>query len=186
MDPLDPSTWYRSQLRENKMKELNNSGMVECYNNQVLWNNRQNLRIYDSFVDVWDQEDLWVTIDRANLNPPNRNGRNFKGFIHWDADTSIKPLPVNVQGVLALSDTNLDTGGFQCVPSIFRELENWCFSQPAGRNPFIPDLDGHEVEFVPMKAGDLLIWNSLLPHGVRPNTSDIVRLAQYIAMVPSE
>ncbi len=186
MDPLDSSTWYREQLRENKMKELNNSGMVECYNNQVLWNNRQNPRIYDSFVDIWDQENLWVTIDRANLNPPNRNGRNFQGFIHWDADTSIKPLPVNVQGVLALSDTNLDTGGFQCVPSIFRDLEKWIIKQPEGRDPFIPDLEGYEIEFVPMKAGELLIWNSLLPHGVRPNTSDTVRLAQYIAMVPSE
>ena len=29
-------------------------------------------RVYDAFVDIWDREDLWVTIDRANLNPPKR------------------------------------------------------------------------------------------------------------------
>ena len=66
MDPRDAKSWYRPQLRENKMQELNNSGMVECYNNQLLWNNRQNPRVYDAFVDLWDREDLWVTIDRAD------------------------------------------------------------------------------------------------------------------------
>ena len=186
MDPRDSKSWYRPQLRENKMQELNNSGMVECYNNQLLWNNRQNPRVYDAFVDLWDREDLWVTIDRANLNPPNRQGRDFSGFIHWDADTSLNPLPVNVQGVLALSDTTPETGGFQCVPSLYRDLENWRKSQPAERDPFVPDLHGYETEFVPMKAGELLIWNCLQPHGVRPNNSETVRLAQYISMVPAE
>ena len=36
MDPQDSKSWYRPQLLKNKMQELNNSGMVECYNNQVL------------------------------------------------------------------------------------------------------------------------------------------------------
>ncbi|MDE0793755.1 MAG: phytanoyl-CoA dioxygenase family protein [SAR324 cluster bacterium] len=186
MDPTDSKSWYRPQLWENKMQELNNSGMVECYNNQVLWNNRQNPRVYDAFVDLWDREDLWVTIDRANLNPPNRHGRDFSGFIHWDADTSLTLLPVNVQGVLALSDTTLETGGFQCVPALYRDLEQWRLRQPAERDPFVPDLNGYETEFVPMKAGELLIWNCLQPHGVRPNKSETVRLAQYISMVPAE
>ena len=38
-----------------------------------------------------------------------------------------------------------------------------------------------------MNAGDLLIFNSLLPHGIRPNRSeDRVRMAQYISMRPAE
>ena len=37
-----------------------------------------------------------------------------------------------------------------------------------------------------MKEGDLLIWNSLLPHGIRPNRSETARIAQYISMVPAE
>ncbi len=186
MDPDNPQTWYRPQFREHKMTELNNSGMVECYNNQVLWNNRQNERVYNAFVDIWDREDLWVTIDRANLNPPNKKGRDFGGFIHWDADSSLTPLPVNVQGVLALSDTTEETGGFQCVPALYRDLETWRKSQPEDRNPFAPDLTGYEAEFVTMQAGDLLIFNCLLPHGIRPNQSDRVRMAQYISMVPAE
>ena len=77
MNPKDPSTWYKDQLRDHAMKELNNSGMVEIYNHQYLWDNRQYPRIYDAFVDIWDNEKLWVTIDRANLNPPNRSQRPF-------------------------------------------------------------------------------------------------------------
>jgi len=100
-DQHDAATWNREQLRDHAMKELNGSGMVEAYHNQTLWDNRQTQRVYDAFVDIWDRQDLWVTIDRANLNTPNHGKRKFGGFIHWDADTTLDPLPVNVQGVLA-------------------------------------------------------------------------------------
>lgn len=187
MDRHDPATWGRPQLRDHQMRELNNSGMVEIYNDQALWDTRQHQRVYDAFVDIWDREDLWVTIDRANLNTPNRGPRQFTGFIHWDADTSRVPLPIGVQGVLALSDTDDETGGFQCVPELFRTLEAWIPGQPTDRNPFAPDTTGFEILNVPMRAGDLLIFNSLLAHGIRPNTSqDRVRMAQYVSMHPAE
>lgn len=187
MNPKDPSTWNAAQLRSHAMKELNNSGMVEIYNHQALWDNRQEQRVYDAFVDIWDEEKLWVTIDRANLNTPNRSGRAFAGFIHTDVDTTLDPLPVNVQGVLSLVDVDGETGGFQCVPQLFRTFEDWKKRQPKGRDGFKPNVDGYDVYPVPMKAGDLMIFNSLLAHGIRPNTSeDKVRMAQYIAMTPAD
>lgn len=186
-DPKDPSTWYRPQLRDHQMKELNNSGMVEIYNHPYLWANRQHPRVYDAFVDIWDREDLWVTIDRANFNPPNRNARSFNGFIHNDVDTTLEPLPVNVQGVLSLVDTDPEMGGFQCVPELFRTLAAWRKAQPQDRNGFVPDITGFEIVNVTTNAGDLLIFNSLLAHGIRPNRSaDRVRMAQYIAMTPAD
>jgi len=114
-NPDDKSTWYAPQRREHKMKELNNTGMVEIYNHQYLWDNRMEQRIYDVFVDIWDREDLWVTIDRANLNPPKKVKGSPHGFIHWDVDTSIRPLPIGVQAVLSLKKQDSETGGFQCV-----------------------------------------------------------------------
>jgi Phytanoyl-CoA dioxygenase (PhyH) len=169
------------------MQELKNSGMVEVYHHQTLWDNRQCRRVYDAFVDIWDDERLWVTIDRANLNPPNRSGRPFGGFIHTDIDTALEPLPVNVQGVLSLVDSDSETGGFQCVPEFFRTFEQWKKKQPAGRDGFKPDVAEFEVYPVPMKAGDLLLFNSLLAHGIRPNTSENkVRMAQYISMTPAD
>ncbi|MCX6048872.1 MAG: phytanoyl-CoA dioxygenase family protein [Chloroflexi bacterium] len=187
MDPNDPATWYKPQLRDHQMKELNNTGMVEIYNHQYLWDNRQEPRIYDAFVDIWDREDLWVAIDRANLNPPNRAARSTNGFIHWDVDTSIQPFPIGVQGVLALAQQDGDVGGFQCVPELFRTLEEWIKTQPGDRNPMAPDTTGLEIVNVSMSPGDLLIFNSLMAHGIRPNRSENrVRIAQYISMYPAD
>jgi ectoine hydroxylase-related dioxygenase (phytanoyl-CoA dioxygenase family) len=186
MDPNDVSTWNAAQLRNHAMKELNNSGMVEIYNHQALWDNRQEQRVYDACVDIWDDEKLWVTIDRANLNTPNKGGRAFTGFIHTDVDTTLDPLPVNVQGVLSLVDVDPEMGGFQCVPELFRNFEAWKKEQPEGRDGFAPNIEGYDVYPVPMKAGDLMIFNSLLAHGIRPNTStDKARMAQYISMTPA-
>jgi hypothetical protein len=187
MDPNDPSTWYKPQLRNNEMTELNYSGVVEIYNHQYLWDNRQCQRVYDAFVDIWDREDLWVKIDRANHNPPNRGVRRFEGFIHCDVDTTLVPLPIGVQGVLSLVDSDAQIGGFQCVPELFRNFDDWARNQPADRDGWAPDVAGFEIVDVPLCAGELLIFNSLLPHGIRPNRSlDRVRMAQYISMRPAE
>lgn len=187
-DTEDPGTWYTSPRAEMQMKELAGTGMVEVYNHQLLWENRQAQRIYDAFVDIWGTEALWVTIDRANLNFPARPGFEQKGFIHWDYDPETKPQ--NVQGVLALADqTDENMGGFQCIPWLYRNYEKWKMTQPEDRDPFQPDITGLEDKLVKVKleAGDLLIFNSTLPHGIRPNLSeDKVRIAQYISMMPAE
>lgn len=187
-DPDRPETWYAPPRAEMQMKELTGTGMVEVYNHQLLWNNRQTPRIYDAFVDIWGTEKLWVTIDRANLNFPIRPGFEQKGFIHWDYDPETRPQ--NVQGVLALADQDDEQmGGFQCIPWLYRNYETWKQTQPADRNHFQPDLQGLEDKIVKVKmeAGDLLIFNSLQPHGIRPNRSgNKVRIAQYISMMPAE
>jgi hypothetical protein len=187
-DPKNPDTWYAAPRAEMQMKELAGTGMVEVYNHQCLWNNRQSQRIYDAFVDIWGTEKLWVTIDRANLNFPIKPGFEYKGFIHWDYDPETRPQ--NVQGVLALADqTDPEMGGFQCIPWLYRNYDTWKLSQPADRNRFQPDLNGLEDKIVkvPLEAGDLLIFNSTEPHGIRPNRSgDKVRIAQYISMMPAQ
>ncbi|MEN8789651.1 MAG: phytanoyl-CoA dioxygenase family protein [Flavobacteriaceae bacterium] len=187
-DPRDPDSWYAPPRAEMEMKELIGTGMVEVYNNQHLWNNRQWPRVYDAFVDIWGTEKLWVTIDRANLNFPQRPGHEKKGFIHWDYDPETKPQ--NVQGVLALADqTDENMGGFQCIPWLYRNYDSWKQSQPEDRDHFQPDISGLEDKIikVKMEAGDLLIFNSTQPHGIRPNRSgDKVRIAQYISMMPAE
>lgn len=187
-DPKNPETWYQAPRAEMQMKELVGTGMVEVYNNNLQWQNRQSQRVYDAFCDIWGTEKLWVTIDRANLNFPIRPGFEYKGFIHWDYDPETRP--VNVQGVLALADQlDENMGGFQCIPELYRTYDTWKLSQPEDRNRFKPDTSGFENDFhkVKLEAGDLLIFNSLTPHGIRVNNSkDKVRIAQYISMMPAE
>ncbi len=185
-DPKDKNTWYRAPLSEMKMKELVNTGMVEVYNHQYMWDNRQYPKVHQAFADIWGTEKLWVTIDRANMNFPIRPGYEYKAFIHWDYDPETKPQ--NVQGVLALADqTDENMGGFQCIPELFRNYDTWKLTQPDDRDHFKPDTTGFTLTKVKMNAGDLLIFNSLQPHGIRANNSnDKVRMAQYISMMPAE
>lgn len=185
-DPEDLSTWYAKPSIDMEMKELTNSGMVEIYNHQYLWDIRQYPKVYEAFTDIWGMDKLWVSIDRANLNLPSRPGFEFKGFIHWDYDPETNPQ--NVQGLVALNDqNNKDVGGFQCVPELYRSYETWKKGQPKDRNRFKPDISGFKLEKVELMEGDLLIFNSKLPHGIRPNISeDQVRMAQYISMMPAE
>jgi hypothetical protein len=177
MDPNDPEDWYREPHRP--------GGMVEIYQHQALWNNRQHPRVYQVFTEILGAERLWVTVDRACMKPPQHPAHpeyDHKGFIHWDVDTSKLPVPFGVQGVLYLTDTAVDQGGFQCVPGMHRGLEEWVKTLPPDRDPRRPDLTGRTVQPIPGKAGDLLIWNNLLPHGNGHNVSKRPRLAQFISM----
>ncbi|WP_139194410.1 phytanoyl-CoA dioxygenase family protein [Bacillus sp. MUM 13] len=185
-DPNDPSSWYTPPRTEMKMKELQGTGMVELYNHQYLWDNRMYTQVYDAFVDIWGIEELWTSIDRCNLNMPKKDKNSSGGFIHWDVDTSQTPLPQNVQGVLSLVDTTEEMGGFQCIPELYRDFPEWVKSQPADRDPYHPDIAGYEPTRIVQKAGDLLIFNSMQPHGIRPNFSDRPRIAQYISMFPAQ
>lgn len=186
----DPESWYQVAPRETVggPAPISRAGMVEVYQQPELWNNRQYPRVYQAFADVWRTPHLWATLDRANMKPPVRADRpewQHGGFIHWDVDTAQDPIPFRVQGVLYLTDTAADQGGFQCVPGFPRRFAEWVRTQPADRDPRFPDLTGLEVRSIPGRAGDLLIWNSLLPHGNGENTSQRPRLAQYISMFPA-
>lgn len=179
MDPNDPEDWYREPHRH--------GGMVEVYQHQALWNNRQHPRIYQIFRELRGEDRLWVSLDRASMKPPRHPDHpeyDDPGFIHWDIDPTELPLKFGVQGVLCLTDTSADQGGFQCVPGIHRHVEELARAQDPSRNPRYPDVTGLNVVPVPGKAGDLIIWNSLLLHGNGRNLSNRPRLAQYITMYP--
>lgn len=181
MDPNGPDDWYREPHRK--------GGMVELYQHQALWSNRQDPRVHQAFTEIWRTEKLWVSMDRANMKPPARPDKpewDHPGMIHWDLDTSARPIPFKVQGVLYLTDTAENQGGFQCVPGFHRQFEEWVKTQPADRHPHLPDMTGLTEKRIPGQAGDLLIWHSLLPHGNGRNTSDRPRLAQYITMSPAD
>ncbi|MFI6355727.1 phytanoyl-CoA dioxygenase family protein [Streptomyces sp. NPDC050743] len=199
LDPDRPDTWYEEpRFRSELDRHLFIYGFVEAYHHQLLWDSRQTRRVYDAFVDVWDCPELWVTLDRLNLNPPNTRTRSRsrieptdEGFdieLHWDVDTTLAVLPQRVQGIIALNDTRPELGGFQCAPELFRRFEEWRVAQPPGRDPVRPGTDRAEFPVIrpDLQAGDLLIFNGLLAHGVAPNLSDnAVRAVQYLSMMPA-
>ena len=182
LDPNNPETWYPEKPRR--------LGFVEMYHHQAFWENRQYPRVYQAFRELWQMEKLWVSFDRANMAPPERPDKPT-GFneplIHWDFDASLHPDRLMMQGVLYLTDTAADQGGFQCVPGFHRYFHEWVQTQPADRNPHLPDMAGLTVEQIAGKAGDLVIWHSLLPHGNSLNRSrTLPRWSQYILMSPAQ
>ncbi|MCX5213469.1 phytanoyl-CoA dioxygenase family protein [Kitasatospora sp. NBC_00240] len=199
IDPDRPDTWYEERpYRDELDRHLHVYGFVEAYHHQLLWDSRQSRRVYDAFVDVWDCEELWVTLDRLNLNPPNIRNRDralieptdtgFDIELHWDIDSTLGVVPQRVQGIIALNDTAPDRGGFQCNPELFRRFDEWKLGQPADRDPIRPAVDRDEYPVVrpELSAGDLLIWNGALAHGVARNISDGgVRAVQYLSMMPA-
>jgi hypothetical protein len=180
--PDDPESWYRPDV-------IRPVGMVEMYQYQSMWNNRQNPHLYDIFRAIHGTDELQVSIDRVGLKPPatpKHPEYEHKGMIHWDTDmTRFPDIPFHVQGVLALADTEPDMGGFQCVPETYQHLEEFLATQTpeqiASRNP---DYSAYTVTRPRLAAGDLLVWTSLLLHGNGHNVSGKPRLAQYISMNP--
>lgn len=185
MDRNDSEDWYRPPLKP--------GGMIEIYQHQALWNTRQHPRLHEVFSELRGTPELYVSIDRAGMKPPQHPAHpdyDHKGFIHWDIDTSKRPLVSDgIQGVLCLADTDADQGGFQCIPGFHKNLEAWIDAQPADRNPRAPDLsrlpEGMKPIPIPARQGDLVVWDARLAHGNGHNVSKKPRFSQYIAMAPA-
>ncbi len=181
----DPSDWYRLPLKP--------GGMCEIYQHQALWNTRQNPSMHALFTDLHGTDRLCVSIDRVGFKPPYTTEHpeyDHKGFTHWDVDTANLPDRFGVQGVLCLTDTTDEMGGFQCVPGFHRGLEEWIRTQPADRNTRVPDLStlpsGKKVVPIPAKAGSMVVWNNRLLHGNGRNVGDRPRFSQYVSMFPAD
>lgn len=180
-DPDDPATWEETPT-------LNSVGMSEMYHFQSMWDVRQHPRLYEVFTGIHGTEALWVSIDRVAMKLPVRPGTDRHGLgLHWDTDIGRYPeLPFHVQGVLALRDTDEDMGGFQCSPEAYRDLEAILAAhETTDRRVLAAALGDYPVRDVPLRAGDIVIWTSLLPHGNGTNRSGRPRIGQYVTMNPA-
>ncbi len=118
------------------------------------------------------------------MSPPLREHLNDGGKLHWDTPLE-PPIPFCCQGVLYLTDTEAEQGAFTCVPGFHLKLEAWLESLPPHADPRKQDLMSLGAIPVAGKAGDLIIWHHLLPHGAGKNTADQPRVVQYISMFPA-
>ncbi|MFZ6755824.1 phytanoyl-CoA dioxygenase family protein [Undibacterium sp. Ji50W] len=159
--------------------------MVQLFQSPAFDANRHSPRIHKAFAQLWQTTDLWVSTDRCGFNVPERPGHRFRGpDLHWDMSLH-PPLPFATQGILYLTDTPPEQGALTLVPGFHRRLDAWLASLPADADPREQDLHALGSTSVGGKAGDMVIWNQLLPHGSRPNRGPKPRLVQYINMLPS-
>jgi len=179
MDPDDPETWYPEEHR---------GIMVEMYQHQLQWDNRTAPRVHQAFAQVWGTDQLWVSHDRVSISPPARDPDAPEHGLHWDkGDEGLarRPVPFGVQGILYLTDTPPEQGAFICVPGFQHRIEAWLDALPQGENPRAQDLLALGAERIPARAGDLVIWQTALPHTASLNRGQAPRVAQYITMGPA-
>lgn len=176
MDPEAPDTWYRNS----KLDGI----IVPLYHHPALEANRQSRRIWGAFAQLYGRDQLFCSTDRVGLNPPERDEWQFSGpFLHWDTSLEL-PIPLHLQGILYLTDTEAEQGAFTCVPGFHRRIADWLRSLPPDANPREQDLYALGAVPIAGKAGDLIIWHQALPHGSRPNRVTRPRLVQYITLYP--
>jgi hypothetical protein len=191
LDPTFDGRWFYEIVPYQWIQGLQRSGnFLELYQHQALWDIRQHPGVHQVFSELWGRRDLWVSLDRVNMKPPVSEAPDESwrdpGFVHWDVDTDMLPLPFGVQGLVALTDAAPAHGGFHCAPGMHLRLEEWAAHQRADRDPRRPEEGEFEMVPVPLKAGDLLVWHHGLPHGNGENRADDVRMVQYVAMSPAE
>ncbi|WP_440056654.1 phytanoyl-CoA dioxygenase family protein (plasmid) [Pseudoalteromonas sp. T1lg65] len=176
----NPNSWY-----DTKASEKLGGIMVDFIQHQALEANRNSLRIYKAFSQLWQTDELISSADRCSFNPPESESYTFQGpDLHWDLDFS-KSLQFGTQGLLYLTDTRHDQGAFTAVPGFQHKLHDWLKDSHIDANQVDPN-SLQKLGAVPIAgaAGDLIIWHQFLPHGSSPNRAARPRLVQYINMYP--
>jgi hypothetical protein len=175
MDPAAPEDWYGSGKCDGIF--------VPLVRHPAFDRNRRSPRIRNAFAQLWRTDDLQVTVDRGGFNPPERPGWKFSGpGLHWDTSL-VPPIPLDISGVLYLTDTPAEQGAFHCVPGFHRRIDSWLAALPSDAGPRAQDLSGAAVR-VPGRAGDMVLWHAALPHAASANRGERPRLVQYIAYRP--
>ncbi len=175
MDPAVPDGWYQNPH--------GHTIMVPLFHDPAFAENRRSPRIRAAFAQLWGTVDLQVTIDRGGFDPPERDRWRFPGpDLHWDTSL-VAPIPLDIQGILYLTDTPAAHGAFRCVPGFHRRIDAWLAGLPPGANPRTQDLSTEAVP-IAARAGDMILWHGALPHGASANRGTRPRMVQYIAWYP--
>lgn len=172
-------------------------------------NNRQNPKVYEAFSLILNSRELIVEHDRLGvLRPTFRESgekvewRTRDRWVHLDCNPltgtasigGFKKININpidfketliVQGLITLTDARVEDGGFHCIPGGHKLAHTWAKGKISMQlEPDDPIRDG--VTKIPIRAGCLLVWNTLLFHGNHPNFSSKWRIVQYIRMLPNK
>jgi len=167
------------------------------------WHVRGLPLIKQAFAQIWEDQDLIVSMDCALIWRPWA-GKNDCGVVprtegmHLDQNPYSKPERECVQGMVPLYGVTPGTGGLAVIPGSHLDKDkDWC-KQFAGWGDWCPlpqdDLMQGTEQLVVAAAGDLILWDGRTLHGgvVGPGedttavdgTPELARLTQTVSMVP--
>ncbi|KAL4812252.1 hypothetical protein BDW67DRAFT_178878 [Aspergillus spinulosporus] len=195
----DPST-----VKPSNLPVINEKGMILAYgvtHEKWVWDIRGEPGVVNTFAKVYDDEDLIVSFDVVNVQFSNKNEsltRHSKPWPHQDQDPA-KPGFRCLQGLVNLNPCGPDDGGLIVCPGGHKISEQ--FHREMANEPRIPAwtpewfgftengmkwLADHGLEWVKVcvEPGDLIIWDSRVPHYNLPPSGKNDRLAVYTCYMP--
>jgi hypothetical protein len=162
-------------------------------------------RVKSAFANIWETEDLIVSMDSLIVWKPwwvNSKWIPITEGYHMDQNPFTKPNRLCVQGMVPLYDVDEVTGGLQVVPrsNTPDQLEGFRarYQKFRGRGDFCVLDDSDPLQemgkLVIAEAGDLILWDSLTAHrglvgtgeGRSPTEVQLARMSQTVCMVPRD
>ena len=184
----DPSTYQHVPVDPNGTP-LISRGFFEIYHDKVAADLRQLLRLYIHHTIIWGTANLWTSFDRFGIKLPEHE--DSKGLpLHVDQNPLQHPDFRTIQGVLALVDCPKERGSFVGVPGSRDRFHD--YGRMAGSGEYV-ELDMSDplaasfeayTQVLPLRAGDLVSWDSRTTHCNSANLSDQLRIVAYIAAGP--
>ena len=171
-------------------------GFFEVYHDDSLAQLRQAVRLYIHHVVIHGRADLWTSFDRYGVKLAGH--KESAGLpLHVDQNPNIHANFQTTQGVLALTDCPTERGTFVAVPGsreFFHEYKKLVeaqgpnykgeFVELAKIAPFAETLQNH-AQTIPLRAGDVVSWDSRTTHANSPNLSGEPRIVAYISAGPA-
>jgi hypothetical protein len=164
-------------------------GFLEIYHDNAWASIRQSPGLYQLWVLLWGQLDIWTTFDRIGFRPAGQSIDPLP--LHVDQNPWLDPGFATIQGILALEDCPIERGTTVLVPGSKQCFHQWkplAQNHPGKHYVEVGDYRGRlEVALnpqqIPLKRGDILVWDSRTLHGATANldrTSD-----RWVALVAS-
>lgn len=185
-----PETWANMPADDNGVPILSR-GFFEIYHDDLLAQIRQNVRAYVQHVFIWGRADLWSSFDRLGVKLPG-HAESKALPLHVDQNPNVHPHFKTVQGVLALTDCPVERGTFVGVPGS-RDYFSAYGVMAQNRGEFVeldttssiaPVMQNH-AQPIPLRAGDMVSWDSRTTHANSENISDQARMVMYHAYGPA-
>jgi len=192
----DPLTWDDVNWPNPDHPSLNNNYVYS----EKAFNIRTHPRLVEVFKTIYNTENLLTTIDfygikRATIFPSGerKEWRNKPLRLHWDCDITQyvkdqKENKIRYQALIAVNDNTQTNGSFSCVPGSANKLNEWLKSYFPESKKYVPqnNMWQQQIQRLPIKKGNVIIWDFGVAHANFSNYSTEPRLTMYCRMLPNQ